>query len=216
MSNESSNSSNTQAGSSGGFAAVSEALAAPGPHMPPIKVGMMMLILSESVFFMSLLVTYSFYLGKSNTGPTPKEVLDLPPIIRNSVFLLSSSGTIYWALRALKKGNKRQFYLGMWITIILAVFFLWGTGQEWWDLIVDKGLLPATNIFGSSFYTLVGFHALHVTVGVIAMLIIIGATVRGHITKEHSIGAEVVSWYWHMVDTVWVFIFILVYIIGRK
>jgi len=183
--------------------------------MPAIKVGMMMLILSESVFFMSLMVTYAFYLGRIRTGPTPKEVLDLPPIILNTVFLLSSSGTIVWAHRSLKKGQQRQFYMGLCITMILAIFFLYGTGREWWDFIVNKGLLPSTNIFGSTFYTLVGFHALHVTVGLIAMSILMGAAARGHISKRNTVGVEMVSWYWHMVDIVWVFIFTLVYVIGR-
>jgi cytochrome c oxidase subunit 3/cytochrome o ubiquinol oxidase subunit 3 len=142
-------------------------------------------------------------------------VLRLPPVILNTVFLLSSSGTIVWAHLALKRGRRRQFHLGMWVTILLAALFLFGTGREWRDFIVNKGLLPATNIFGSTFYTLVGFHALHVTVGVIAMLILIGAAIRGHVSRNHAVGVEMVSWYWHMVDAVWVFIFTLVYIIGR-
>ena len=101
-------------------------------------------------------------------------------------------------------------------TIALGIAFLVLTGLEWRDLIYDKQLTIGRNLFGTTYYTLVGFHGLHVTVGVIAMLIVLGLALRRQITPEHRTGVTLVAWYWHFVDAVWIVVFLVVYIASRS
>lgn len=101
------------------------------------------------------------------------------------------------------------------LTIALGVAFLAGTIYEWHDLIEVHGLTIGRNLFGTTYYTLVGFHGLHVTVGVITMLIVLGLALGRRVTHANQIGVELVSWYWHFVDVVWVFVFSIVYLFGR-
>ena len=96
-----------------------------------------------------------------------------------------------------------------------ASAFLAGTGYEWHELIAHHHLTISRNLFGTTFYTLVGFHGAHVTVGVIVMLILLGLALRGAVTAKHHGGVELVSWYWHFVDAVWVVVFTVVYVVGR-
>jgi cytochrome c oxidase subunit 3/cytochrome o ubiquinol oxidase subunit 3 len=100
-------------------------------------------------------------------------------------------------------------------TIALGLIFLAGTAYEWHDLITEQHLTISRNLFGSTYYTLVGFHALHVTVGVLAMLITLALAVRGAVTARNPAGVELISWYWHFVDGVWVIVFTVVYLFGR-
>ncbi|HEY6185180.1 MAG TPA: cytochrome c oxidase subunit 3, partial [Terriglobales bacterium] len=126
-------------------------------------VGMSCLIIAESAIFTIFVVAYLYYLGKDVSGPTPRQVLELP--ILNSICLLSSSATITFALRALRNDNSKRFSLWWLSTIALGAYFLIGTGREWIRLIHDKGLTIQTNLFGTTFYSLVGLHASHVVVG---------------------------------------------------
>src|SRR5262245_4397211 len=130
-------------------------------------VAMACLIVAESAIFTIFVVAYLYYLGKSLTGPTPRDVLETP--IFFTVCLLSSSLTIHLAGKGLEGGSQRAF-LGWWLlTIVLGGLFMYGTGQEWHRLIYEHGLTIATNLFGTTYYSLVGLHAFHVTVG-LAML----------------------------------------------
>jgi len=176
-------------------------------------VGMTCLIIAESAIFMIFVVAYLFYVGKDLSGPTPRQVLELP--ILNSVCLLSSSATIMFAVRSLRNGDLRKFGLWWLATIALGGYFLAGTGREWHRLIHEKGLTIQTNLFGTTFYSLVGLHASHVMVGLLALLIVMGFAVRGSVRKEHAERAHVLGLYWNFVDTVWVVVFTVVYIIGR-
>ena len=142
-------------------------------------------------------------------------MLSLPLVICTTICLLSSSGTIHLAEKHLRSGAQRAFVLWWTATIVLGVMFLLGTAYEWHDLITQEGLTISRNLFGTTYYTLVGFHALHVTAGVIAMLIVLGLGLRGAVTKKNQIGVELVSWYWHFVDAVWIVVFTLVYLFGR-
>src|SRR5713226_2560469 len=129
------------------------------------KVGMACLIIAESAIFTIFVVAYLFYLGKSLTGPTPREVLETP--IFYTICLLSSSLTIHFASRFLERANRGAF-LGLWfVTIVLGGLFLYGTGQEWHRLIYEHGLTISTNLFGTTYYSLVGLHATHVSAGLI-------------------------------------------------
>jgi cytochrome c oxidase subunit 3/cytochrome o ubiquinol oxidase subunit 3 len=142
-------------------------------------------------------------------------VLRLPLVIVNTACLLSSSLTMMLAVRALQRGTRLRHGLWLMATMLLALEFVGGTAWEWRNMIVHDGLLPSTNLFGSTFYTLVGFHGLHVTVGVIAMAIVLGLVIARRIDQRQSEGVEMVSWYWHLVDGVWVVIFSVVYLYGR-
>jgi cytochrome c oxidase subunit 3/cytochrome o ubiquinol oxidase subunit 3 len=175
--------------------------------------GMICLIIAESAIFTIFVAAYLYYLGKSLSGPTPQQVLRLP--ILNTICLLSSSATITFALRALAKGDTRLF--GAWWlgTILLGGYFLLGTGIEWRHLIYEEGLSIKTNLFGTTFYSLVGLHAFHVVVGLVALLIVMAFTLAGAVKREHAERTEVLALYWHFVDGVWVVVFTVVYIIGR-
>src|SRR5580698_5890518 len=126
-------------------------------------VGMACLIVAESAIFVIFVVAYIFYLGKSLTGPTPAQVLELP--IFGTVCLLSSSITVHFAVSALRKGNLRACTLQLAGTVLLGTIFLITTGREWYHLIHDEGLTIQTNLFGTTYYSLVGLHAAHVLVG---------------------------------------------------
>ena len=177
------------------------------------RVGMVCLIIAESAIFTIFVAAYLYYIGKSLNGPTPREVLELP--ILNSICLLSSSATITFALRALVKGEIRLFGIWWLVTILLGGYFLFGTGLEWKHLIYDKGLSIKTNLFGTTFYSLVGLHAFHVIVGLVALLIVMLLTLAGAVRREHAERTEVLALYWHFVDGIWIVVFTVVYIIGR-
>ena len=176
-------------------------------------VGMYGLIAAESAIFAIFVVAYLFYMGKSVAGPQPRDVLHVPVFF--TICLLSSSITIHVAVKSLRTGNVRRFALWWLLTIVLGAIFLAGTAQEWHHLIYDEGLTIQTNLFGTTYYSLVGLHAFHVTVGLLALAIVSLFAILGHIRQEHAERAEVLSMYWHFVDTVWVVVFIVVYIIGR-
>ena len=177
------------------------------------RVGMLLLILAESSFFAIFVVAYLFYIGKSLNGPFPKDVLDLP--ILGSICLLSSSATIMVAIRALREGQTGRFNLWLLVTILLGLEFLIGTGVEWYGLIVRHGLWIDTNLFGTTFFSLVGFHAFHVTIGLMMLTLVLLFGLTGHLKPEHAERTEILSWYWHFVDVVWIVVFTVVYVVGR-
>jgi cytochrome c oxidase subunit 3/cytochrome o ubiquinol oxidase subunit 3 len=196
------------------------AVATPFPERPvawnqPYRgtVAMASLIIAESAIFTIFVVAYLFYLGKNLGGPTPSEVLETP--IFFTICLLSSSLTIHFAAKSLERG-KRGAFLALWLlTIVLGGLFMFGTGQEWRRLIYERGFTISTNLFGTTYYSLVGLHAFHVTVGLIMLCIVAVFGFAGRIGKEQSRRVDVLSLYWHFVDVVWVVVFTVVYIVGR-
>jgi cytochrome c oxidase subunit III len=177
------------------------------------RTGMFSLIAAEAAIFTIFVVAYIFYIGKSVSGPTPKDVLELP--IFGTVSLLSSSLTIHLAVRALRNAKVRAFGFWWFATIALGAIFLVGTGREWQHLIFDKGLTVSTNLFGTTYYSLVGLHAFHVTFGLIVLTLGMIFTFAGKVKPEHSERADIFSLYWHFVDAVWVIVFTVVYVIGH-
>ncbi len=176
-------------------------------------VAMYGLIAAEAAIFTIFVVAYIFYIGKSPTGPQPKNVLSVP--IFFTVCLLSSSLTIHFALKLLKVGKLRSFALWWLLTVALGTVFLAGTFREWRRLVYDEGLTIQSNLFGTTYYSLVGLHAFHVTVGLLALTTVLLFTCLGYLRQHHSERVEVLSMYWHFVDAVWVVVFTVVYIIGR-
>jgi cytochrome c oxidase subunit 3 len=177
------------------------------------RVGMICLISAESAIFTIFVVAYLFYLGKNLTGPVPKDVLHAP--IFFTVCLLSSSLTIHFAVKSLKNAKVGAFALWWFLTLALGAIFLAGTAREWRHLIYDEGLTIQTNLFGTTYYSLVGLHAFHVTVGLMAITTVLLFASLGHVKQEHAERVDVLALYWHFVDAVWVVVFTVVYIIGR-
>ena len=169
-------------------------------------------IIAESAIFTIFVVAYLFYLGKSLTGPTPRDVLEVP--IFYTICLLSSSLTIHLAARSLERDG-RVFFLLLWmITLVLGALFMYGTAQEWYRLMYEHGLTISTNLFGTTYYSLVGLHAFHVTVGLVMLAVVLLFGLAGRVSVGHSARIDVLSLYWHFVDVVWVVVFTVVYVIG--
>lgn len=174
---------------------------------------MFCLILAESAIFTIFVVAYIYNIGRSLYGPTPQQVLEVP--FFNTIALLSSSLTIWLSERAIEQNKVKAF--GFWwaLTFVLGAVFLVGTGVEWNKLIYHDGLTISTNLFGTTFYSLVGLHASHVIIGLCALLIVLLFTITGHVKEEHAERIQVLALYWHFVDAVWIVVFTVVYIIGR-
>jgi cytochrome c oxidase subunit 3/cytochrome o ubiquinol oxidase subunit 3 len=143
----------------------------------------------------------------------PAQVLELP--ILGTICLLSSSFTVHFAVSALRKNNIRNCTLGLAATVLLGAVFLMTTAREWYHLIYDFGLTIRTNLFGTTFYSLVGLHATHVVIGVIMLTVALALSLSGRVEQEHAERLEVLSLYWHFVDGVWVVVFLVVYVLGR-
>jgi cytochrome c oxidase subunit 3/cytochrome o ubiquinol oxidase subunit 3 len=175
---------------------------------------MVAFLVSEVALFGTLIVTYVFYLGKDVVPPTPA-VLSLSLVVWTTACLLASSGTIHKAERTLGRGDQGGFIRWWLATIVLGAVFLVGTAFEWHDLIDHYELTISRNLFGTTYYTLVGLHALHVTGGVVIMTIVLGLALGRQVTSTNRAGVGLVSWYWHFVDGVWVVVFTVVYLVGR-
>jgi cytochrome c oxidase subunit III len=176
-------------------------------------VGILLFIVAESSIFAVFVAAYLYYLGRSLTGPTPREVLRFPVVM--TVCLLSSSVTIHLACRALAKGATGKF-LNYWLaTVFLGAGFLAGTAREWRELITVHHLTISTNLFGSTYYALVGLHASHVIAGLLMLLIVAGFGLAGRVRPTHVERTDVISIYWHFVDVVWIVVVTVVYVIGR-
>ena len=175
--------------------------------------GIIFLIVTETALFTIFVVAYVVYMGKSLSGPYPKDVLNLP--ILASVCLLSSSVTIVFAETALKKHRLGMFKLWWLATIVLGLEFLVSTGLEWKKLIYEDHLTVSTNLFGTTFYSLVGLHASHVILGMCFLLLVMIVSLLGFPIETQERRVKFLSWYWHFVDAVWVVVFTVVYVIGR-
>jgi cytochrome c oxidase subunit 3 len=176
-------------------------------------VGMLCLILAEATIFLIFVVAYVYYIGRSVDGPTPRDVLSLP--IFTTVCLLSSSITVHLAASAVR--HRRSVLASTWlaVTLLLGIIFISGTALEWYHLIYHDGLTIQTNLFGTTFYSLVGLHATHVIFGLLMLFFALFFSLRGDLTTKQSNRMEVLALYWHFVDAVWVVVFLLVYVLGR-
>lgn len=203
------------------MAAGTSTLAQPPPitaqHGPnAAQWGMISFLVSEVAFFSTLIVAYVAFIGQDTSGPTPAEALSLPLVLGTTFCLLSSSVVIHAAERALERGSQATFCVLWAVTIGLGVAFLAGTAWEWRTLIVEEHLTISRNMFGTTFYTLVGFHGLHVTAGVVAMLVVLLLALGRRVTHANATGVQLIAWYWHFVDAVWVVVFLVVYVAGRS
>ena len=171
------------------------------------------LIIAESAIFTIFVVAYLFYVGKSLTGPTPAQALETP--VFYTICLLSSSITVHFAAKSLERGKQAAF-LGLWsLTVLLGGLFLFGTALEWRRLIYEHGLTISTNLFGTTYYSIVGLHAFHVTAGLLMLAIVLIFSLAGRLRQNQSDRIGILAMYWHFVDAVWVVVFTIVYVVGR-
>ena len=186
----------------------------PGEWRTPSRgrIAMFALIIGESALFTIFVVAYIFYIGKSLSGPTPR-ILEVP--VFSTICLLSSSLTVLLAERALRGNRIGAFALWLGGTIGLGLIFLGGTAIEWHKLIYQDGLKISTNLFGTTYYSLVGLHATHVVIGLMMLTIVFLFTLGRKVGEQHAERIAVLALYWHFVDAVWVVVFTVVYIVGR-
>ena len=176
------------------------------------KLFMWVFLGSECLFFGSLITTYLVYRGKSLVGPFPADVFDIPYTSVSAFVLLMSSLTMVLALNALQQRNERGTRIWLLATALLGTVFLGGQVYEF-TVFVTEGVSLGRNLFGTTFFTLTGFHGAHVTVGVFMLLSLVGASLAGKLKPEQSLNVELVGLYWHFVDVVWIVIFTVVYLI---
>jgi cytochrome c oxidase subunit III len=188
---------------------------APETNLGTIRWGMISFLASEAAFFATLIVAYLTFVGKDTVGPMPAQALSLPLVLCTTLLLVSSSVTIHFAEKKLYAGDEAGFRWLWMATIVLGLAFLLGTALEWRELVTRHHLTISRNLFGTTYYTLVGFHGFHVTAGVVVMLILLGLALGHQVTGRNRLGVEMVSWYWHFVDGVWLVVFTVVYLVGR-
>jgi heme/copper-type cytochrome/quinol oxidase subunit 3 len=180
--------------------------------LPTTKIAMWIFLASECLLFGALITTYLLYRGRSVVGPYPHEIYDIPYTSVSSFVLLASSLTMVLALSAIQRGEMSKFRGWMLTTAMLGCTFIGGQIYEF-TTFVREGLTLKTNLFGSTFFTLTGFHGAHVTVGILMLLTLVGLSMMGRVTKENHLSVELVGLYWHFVDIVWIVIFTVVYLI---
>ncbi|HEX3394029.1 MAG TPA: heme-copper oxidase subunit III [Acidimicrobiales bacterium] len=177
------------------------------------KVAMWAFLGSECLLFGALISVYLLFKGQSQPNTiTPKNVYDIPFTSVSSFVLLMSSLTMVLALAAIQRGDHRRLRIWVLTTALLGATFVAGQMYEF-TTFYSKGLKISTNLFGSSFFVLTGFHGAHVTLGILMLLTLWNLSVRGKLPANRSETVELVGLYWHFVDIVWIIIFTLVYLI---
>jgi heme/copper-type cytochrome/quinol oxidase subunit 3 len=176
------------------------------------KVGFWVFMGSETLFFGTLIGTYMVYRGASIVGPYPQDILDIPLTTLSTFVLLMSSLAVVLALEFLQQGRRNLALFWTMMIIVLGCGFLGFQAYEFTHF-YKEGLTLSTNLFGSTFFVLTGFHGAHVTVGVIWLLVLWFDMFRGHMGPKNALRLEVAGLYWHFVDIVWIVIFTLVYLL---
>ena len=175
------------------------------------KLGMWVFLSSECLLFGALISTYLLLHDKSVSGPTPADVFDIPFTSVSSFVLLMSSLTMVLAVSAITRGDESRNRLWLTTTALLGAIFIGGQVYEFTSF-YREGLGYTTNIFGSAFYTLTGFHGIHVTVGILMLLSLVGLSLRDKLGQDKAETVEIIGLYWHFVDIVWIIIFTVVYL----
>lgn len=170
---------------------------------------------SDCMFFGTLIATYLVYKNKSVTGAQPIDVFDIPVTSVSTFVLLMSSMSMVMAYAWLTRGNLKAFRIWLAATAIMGATFLAFQTFEFYDFVNHGHLTPRTNLFGTTFFTLTGFHGAHVTLGVVWLLSILFHSFRkGGVTPEKNLDVDLAALYWHFVDIVWIVIFTVVYLFG--
>jgi cytochrome c oxidase subunit 3/cytochrome o ubiquinol oxidase subunit 3 len=192
--------------------------AAPGDHDYAVtginskKLGMWAFLASECLFFGALISSYLLYRTRGPAGQRPHDVYDIPYTSVSSFVLLMSSLTMVLALAAIQRGDHRRLRIWLLATALLGTVFIGGQVYEF-TVFTDKGLNISSSVSATSFFVLTGFHGVHVTVGILWLLSLIGMSLRGLIPQERNLEIEIAGLYWHFVDIVWIVIFTVVYLV---
>ena len=197
-----------------GHGAVSEH-GATSTGLPSTKLAMWLFLASECMLFGALITTYVLYRGRSQVGPYPADVFDIPYTSVSSFVLLASSLTMVLALAAIQRGDVGRARVWLLATALLGATFLGGQVYEFTEF-AREGLTLSTNMFSTSFFVLTGFHGTHVAVGVLMLLTLFTLSYAGKIGQAQSEAVELVGLYWHFVDIVWIVIFTVVYLIPTE
>jgi heme/copper-type cytochrome/quinol oxidase subunit 3 len=180
--------------------------------LPNTKLAMWLFLASDCLLFGALITTYVLYRGASVTGPYPSEVFDIPYTSVSSFVLLASSLTMVLALSSIQRGELGRMRVWLLATALLGMTFVGGQVYEF-TTFMHEGLKLSTNLFGTTFYVLTGFHGTHVGVGILMLLTLVALSFTGRITQRNSMAVELIGLYWHFVDIVWIVIFTVVYLI---
>lgn len=176
------------------------------------KLGFWIFLGSETLFFGSFISAYMVYKGESVVGPYSREILDIPLTTISTFVLLMSSLAMVIALAMVQRGSRRGSLLWIGMVILLGATFLGFQAFEFTEF-YHHGLTLQTNLFGSTFFILTGFHGAHVTIGVIWLMMLWLLSLRGRLGPERALDVEIAGLYWHFVDIVWIVLFTVVYLI---
>lgn len=177
------------------------------------KLGMWIFLASEVMFFTGLIGAYIVLRGATPSWPVPNTVLNIPLTAFNTFILICSSATLVKGLAAAQDGDKEGMQVGLFLTVLLGSLFLSIQMHEYRELIHEREFAPSSSIFGSCFFTLTGFHGMHVFVGVLCLIFVFIRSLLGFYTPQEYRGIEVVGLYWHFVDLVWIILFTILYLI---
>ena len=169
---------------------------------------------SECLLFGTLISTYLIYQGRSVSGPTPAQILNIPVTSISTFDLLMSSLWMVLALAAVQRGDMKWAKVWLMGVAIGGAIFIGFQIYEFTSF-VREGLTLQTNLFGATFFVLTGTHGAHVTVGVLWMLTLWYRAMRGKLTAQNAMTVEIAGLYWHFVDVVWIAIFTLVYLLHK-
>ena len=179
------------------------------------KLAMWAFLGSECLFFGTFISTYLVYRNQSLVGPYPKDIISIPVTSVSTFVLLMSSFMMVMALYSIRRGDNKGFRVWVIGTALLGSVFLGFQVFEFREFYIH-GLSPATNLFGTTFFILTGFHGAHVTGGVIWLVSLFGQSMNGTLTQKDSLRVELAGLYWHFVDIVWIIIFTLIYLLGAN
>ena len=190
---------------------------APAEHgtttgLPNTKLAMWLFLASDCLLFGALITAYVLYRGASQTGPYPSDVFDIAYTSVSSFVLLASSLTMVLALNAAQSRDMGRMRLWLLATAMLGLTFVGGQVYEFTSF-YREGLSLSTNLFGTTFFVLTGFHGTHVAVGILMLLSLVGMSAAEKLPEDPAFPVEMVGLYWHFVDVVWIVIFTVVYLI---
>ena len=185
-----------------------------GAMLTNTKLAMWLFLASDCLFFGAFISAYLLYRGRAQTGPTPKELFDIPFTSATSFILLMSSLGMVLALAAIQRGDHRRFRLWLLATALFGATFIAGQIFEFTEF-YREGLHLDTNLFGSTFFVLTGFHGAHVCIGILWLLSLWGMSMQGRLGSEKAESVEIAGLYWHFVDVVWIVIFTVIYLMPQ-
>ena len=177
------------------------------------KLGMWLFLASEVMFFTGLIGSYIVTREATGHWPVPSSILNIPLTAFNTFLLICSSATLVKGLASAQDGDQEGMQVGLFLTVLLGALFLMIQAHEYHELMHVKHFTPSSSIFGACFFTMTGFHGMHVLVGVLCLFSVFIKSLRGGYSPSEYRGIEIAGLYWHFVDLVWIILFTIVYLI---